>query len=324
MKKLTILAAAAMMLSTVSGAFAAGGAVHPVQRDWPHTGPFGTFDRAAVQRGFQVYQQVCAGCHSLRLLAFRNLQEIGFSEDQVKTIASGWNTQIPTTDNDGEPTERAPLPSDKIPGPYANEKAARAANGGALPPDLSLIIKARADGANYVYSLLAHGYEDVASEDILNEAFAIENTNRRHAYEDAMGAYEESLNRYEDKLAAYQAAIADGRQAKEPKQPVAPEEPEEVTSVEDLGISESQNFNAFFTGWGIAMAQPLYGEDVEYTDGTEATLEQHASDVVQFLTWAAEPRMEDRKRIGIKVLIFLLVLTVLLYFVKRKVWSDVH
>lgn len=324
MKKLTILAAAAILLSTAAGAFAAGGAVHPLQRDWPHSGPFGTFDRAAAQRGFQIYQSICSGCHSLRLLAFRNLQEIGFSEDQVKAIAGDWNYQIPTTDEYGEPAERAPLPSDRIPGPYANEKMARAANGGALPPDLSLIVKARAGGENYVYSLLSHGYEDVASEETLREAFAIENTKREHAYEDAMRAYDEALDKYEDKLAAYESAMKEGRQAKEPTKPTAPKEPEEVTSVEDLGISETQNFNAFFTGWGIAMAPPLFDEAVEYTDGTPATLDQHASDVAQFLTWAAEPRMEDRKRIGIQVLIFLLVLTVLLYFVKRKVWSDVH
>lgn len=326
MKKLTLLAAAAILLSSVavSGAFAAGGAVHPIQRDWPHDGPFGTFDRAAAQRGFQVYKDICSGCHSLRLLAFRNLQEIGFSEDQVKAIAGDWNYQVPTTDEYGEPAERAPLPSDRFPGPYANEKMARAANGGALPPDLSLIIKARADGANYVYSLLAHGYEDVASEEILGEAFAIENTKREHAYEDAMRAYNDDLDKYEDKLAAYESAMTDGRQAKEPTKPAAPQEPEEVTSVEDLGISEAQSFNAFFKDWAIAMAAPLFDEAVEYTDGTPATLDQHASDVAQFLAWAAEPRMEDRKRVGIKVLIFLLVLTVLLYFVKRKVWSDVH
>ncbi len=331
MRKSVLLFAAAILLTTASGAFAAGGAVHPVQRDWSHTGPFGTFDRAAVQRGFQVYREVCAGCHSVRLLAFRNLQEIGFSEDQVKAIAKGWDIGIPTTDEDGEsinedgePITRAPIPSDRIPSPYANEKQARAANNGALPPDLSLMIKARIDGANYVYSLLAHGYEDSASEDTLKEAFHIENTNRKHAYEDAMKQYDDDLDKYQDKLEAYQQAVAGGRKAKEPKKPEEPEKPVVVESVEDMGLSDDMNFNAFFGGWGIAMAAPLSEEAVEYSDGTAPTLEQHAYDVVSFMTWAAEPRMEDRKRIGIKVLIFLLILTVLLYFVKRKVWSDVH
>ena len=324
MRKLTILAAAAILLSTAGGALAAEGAVPPIQRDWPNSGPFGTFDRAAVQRGFQIYREVCSSCHSLRLLAFRNLEEVGFSADEVKAIAKNWNYQIATTDDDGEPAERAPLPADKIPGPFANEKAARAANGGALPPDLSLIIKARPDGENYVYSLLAHGYEDMASQDTLNDAFDIENTKRKHNYEDAMTGYEESLAKYEDKLAAYQSAIDEGRQAKKPAEPVKPEEPAEVASVEDLHLADGQNFNAFFKGWGIAMPQPLSDDQVEYTDGTPATLDQEAQDVVQFLTWASEPRMEDRKRIGVQVLIFLVVLTVLLYFVKRKVWSDVH
>lgn len=323
MRKLTTLAAA-ILLSTASGALAAEGVVTPLQRDWPNSGPFGTFDRAAVQRGFQIYREVCSSCHSLRLLAFRNLEEIGFSAAEVKSIAKNWNYQIATTDDDGEPTERAPLPSDRFPGPFANEKAARAANGGALPPDLSLIIKARPDGENYVNSLLAHGYEDMASQDTLDEAFAIENTKRKHAYEDSMQAYEESLAKYEERLAAYQSAIKDGRQAKKPSAPVKPEKPAEVTSVADLKLADGQNFNAFFKGWGLAMPQPLYDDQVEYTDGTPATLDQEVQDVVQFLTWAAEPRMEDRKRIGVQVLIFLVVLTVLLYFVKRKVWSDVH
>ena len=131
---------------------------HPKQMKWEFDGVFGSVDRASAQRGYQVYKEICSACHSLRRVAYRNLTEIGFSEDEVKQIAS----EVLVSDgpnDDGEMFDRPGLPSDKFVGPYANEQAARSSNGGALPPDLSLIIKARHDGANYVYSLLT-GFVD--------------------------------------------------------------------------------------------------------------------------------------------------------------------
>jgi ubiquinol-cytochrome c reductase cytochrome c1 subunit len=118
-------------------------------------GPFGKFDRRQVQRGFQVYSEVCSACHSLKLVAFRNLRELGYDEAEVKKIASDWKTQVADVDpKTGEPKGRKALPADHFPPPFANEVAARAANNNALPPDLSDITKAREGGPAYVYSLL--------------------------------------------------------------------------------------------------------------------------------------------------------------------------
>jgi ubiquinol-cytochrome c reductase cytochrome c1 subunit len=144
-----------------AGALAAGHPLHkdPVAVDWPHEGVFGRFDRAQLQRGFQVYKEVCAACHSLHLVAFRSLQDLGFDEAEVKALAKNWTTEIPTINDTGEATTRKALPSDLIPGPYANEVAARAANNNAMPPDLSLIVKAREGKEEYLYSLLT-GYTD--------------------------------------------------------------------------------------------------------------------------------------------------------------------
>jgi ubiquinol-cytochrome c reductase cytochrome c1 subunit len=123
-------------------------------------GPLGRFDRRQVQRGFQVYSEVCSACHSLKLVAFHNLEELGYDEAEVKKIASDWKTQVPDVDpKTGEPKGRKPLPSDHFPPPFANEVAARAANNNALPPDLSLMAKAREGGPSYIYSLLT-GFRD--------------------------------------------------------------------------------------------------------------------------------------------------------------------
>ena len=133
-------------------------ALHPKEMKWEFDGFFGRFDRASIQRGYQVYKEVCSACHGMKLMSYRNLQDIGFLEAEVKNIASEYLVTDGPND-DGEMFERAGLPSDKFVGPYANEQSARSANGGAYPPDLSLIIKARHDGPNYVYSLL-NGYKD--------------------------------------------------------------------------------------------------------------------------------------------------------------------
>lgn len=233
-------------------ALAGGDAKHPKQLNWKFDGVFGSFDQASQQRGFQVYKEVCSACHSLSRISFRNLQEIGFSEAEVKALAASYLVEDGPND-DGEMFERAGLSSDKIPSPYPNKKAAQAANGGAYPPDLSLIIKARMDGANYVHSLLS-GYED------------------------------------------------------------APE---------GIDVPAGQYYNPYYSGGKLSMAPPLSDGQVEYIDGTEATIDQMAKDVVNFLQWAAEPEMEARKQMGIKVLLFLIVFTGFFYIAKNRVWQRI-
>ncbi len=228
-------------------------AYHPKQLDWEFEGFFGSFDRQSIQRGYQVYKEVCSACHGVRLLAYRNLQEIGFSEAEVKQLASEY-VVIDGPDDFGEMFERPALPSDRLVSPFANEQAARAANGGAYPVDLSLIIKARHQGANYVYSLLT-GFAE------------------------------------------------------------APEEFEMV---------EGKYYNPYFAGHQISMPSPLPDDGtVEYTDGTVATKEQMAIDVVNFLQFTAEPKMESRKQMGVKAMIFLAIMTILFAVAKKLVWKQV-
>lgn len=125
---------------------------------WSFEGPAGKYDNAQLQRGFQVYKEVCSACHSMKLVAFRDLEQIGFTKPQVKAIAKGWTTEVPSINAEtGEVTTRKATPADHFPSPYANEVAGRAANNGALPPDQSLLIKARHEGPQYIYSLLT-GY----------------------------------------------------------------------------------------------------------------------------------------------------------------------
>ncbi len=133
---------------------------HPRNASYSFDGPFGRYDRQQLQRGFQVYKEVCAACHGLNFVAFRNLHDLGYTEAEVRAIADQWPIQVPSINPDtGEPATRKPIPADRFPSPYANETAARAANNNALPPDLSLIVKAREDGTEYVESLLT-GYQD--------------------------------------------------------------------------------------------------------------------------------------------------------------------
>ncbi len=227
---------------------------HEPPGGWPHAGALGTYDRASLQRGFQVYKQVCSVCHSLKLVSYRDLADLGFSEPEIKAIAADYQVTDGPND-DGEMYQRPAKPSDHFVGPYANDKAARAVNHGALPPDQSLIVKARHEGEDYIYSLIT-GYG----------------------------------------------------------QPVPP--------AETMGAN--MYYNPYFPGHQIAMPAPLKGDEVTYSDGTKATAEQEAKDVVQFLSWAAEPKMEVRKRTGLKVLIFLVVFAGVMYGVKKKIWKDIH
>jgi len=220
---------------------------------WSFEGPFGTFDRGALQRGFQVYNEVCSNCHSMNLLAYHDLSGIGFSENAIKAIAA--QKQVTDGPNDqGEMYQRPGRPSDHFVPPFPNDQANRAAHNGALPPDLSVIVYAREGGPDYVYDLL-NGF---------------------------------------------------------------------VKPPPGVKVRDNMNYNLYFPGNQIAMPPPLSGDDVTYTDGTKATLQQEAHDVVTFLAWAADPHTEDRKRTGAKVIIFLLAMTGVLYAAKRKIWADVH
>ncbi len=248
-----ILSALAAVLGFGIATAEAAEAVDIPSREWSFAGPFGKFDPAARQRGFQVFKEVCAGCHALEYIAFRNLAELGYNEDEVKAIAAEF-TVVDGPDDEGEMFERDGKPSDFWPAPFPNDKAAAAANGGAVPPDLSLITKARKNGHNYLFALLI-GYEDPPA---------------------------------------------------------------------DFELLEGLNYNKYFPGHQIAMAAPLSEDAVEYADGTAATVEQMAHDVTTFLAWTAEPEMEARKEMGLKVMIFLVVFSIVLYAVKRKVWADLH
>lgn len=232
---------------------AAGEEIHVPDTRFSFDGVFGTYDRASAQRGFQVYKEVCAACHSMRLLSYRNLRELGLSEQQVVAIASQFQIQDGPND-EGQMFERAGRPSDRFRSPFPNDNAARAANNGGLPPDLSVIAKARAGGADYLFALLT-GYADPPA---------------------------------------------------------------------DITLMDGMNYNRYFPGHQIAMAPPLNPDQVEFADGTPATVENMARDVVTFLQWAAEPELEQRRSMGVKIILFLTVLAGLAYAVKRKIWADAH
>ena len=156
MRKILVSGAIALAALTAGAvAIAADSVVHPPHMHWHFQGPFGTYDKAAAQRGFQVYKEVCAACHSLSLLSYRNLTELGLTEDQVKGIAAEF--QVPDIGEDGSAIERPARPSDRFKKPFPNELAAAAANGGKAPPDLSLIVKAREGGPDYLHGILT-GY----------------------------------------------------------------------------------------------------------------------------------------------------------------------
>ncbi len=223
---------------------------------WSFKGYFGKFDRASLQRGYQVYTEVCASCHSMKYLSYRNLAEEGgpeFSKEQAKAIAANFEV-IDGPNDDGDMFTRAAKLSDKFVNPYQNDKEAMASNGGAYPPDMSVLVKARSGGADYIYSLLL-GYEDPPSNVILDD-----------------GVY----------------------------------------------------YNKYMYGNMIRMPNPLSDGLIEYNDGTEATEEQMAKDLVTFLAWAAEPHLEARHKIGFKAIIYLLILTILVYFSMKRLWSRVE
>ncbi len=233
---------------------------------WSFNGPFGKFERADLQRGFQVYKEVCSACHSLDFVSFHALSEDNggsgfFTDPEVKAIAAAYkipagpNDKGETLDASGNPLTRPGIASDHFPAPFANEQAARTSNNGALPPDLSLMAKAREGGPDYIYSILT-GFGEPA-----------------------------------------------------PK---------------GFKVLENKYFNPYFPGGNISMPPPLSPNQVTYSDGTKATVDQMAHDVSTFLMWTAEPKLEERHRTGLGVMAFLLLLSVLSFLSYRKLWKDQH
>lgn len=223
------------------------------KHDWSFDGVTGTFDRGSLQRGFKVYREVCSVCHSMRLLYYRDLIDIGFTEEQVKAIASEY-TVIDGPNDEGDLYERQGRPSDRFVGPYRNDNEARLNNNGAYPPDLSVITKSKKDGADYIYNLLL-GYTEPP---------------------------------------------------------------------DNLEMGDGMYYNKWVDGNQIAMPTPLYDDSVEYDDETNPTLEQLAEDVTTFLTWAAEPELEERKTLGIKVILFFVIFGILTFMLKRKLWKKIN
>ena len=224
--------------------------------DWSFKGLFGKFDRAALQRGYHVYTEVCSSCHSMKYLSYRNLAQEGgpeFTEAEAKAIAASFEvTDGPNSD--GEMFTRPGKLSDKFVMPYENVKAAQAANGGAYPPDMSVLVKARGGGVDYIYSLL-QGYEDPPAGVTLDD-----------------GVY----------------------------------------------------YNKYMYGNKIKMANQLSDGLIEYSDGTKATVEQMSKDVTTFLMWAAEPHLESRHKMGFKAIVYLIILTILVYFSMKRIWSRIE
>jgi ubiquinol-cytochrome c reductase cytochrome c1 subunit len=226
----------------------------PPHQQWSFSGVFGTYDPAALQRGFQVYKEVCGNCHAVTHLYFRDLEGLGYNQDQIKAIAATYKvTDGP--DKNGKMFERPARPADPIPGPFPNEQVARSANGGALPPDLSVVVKARDGEADYVYGVIT---TDTT------------------------------------------------------KPPAG------------FKLAEGKYYDEYFPGHQISMPPPLSDDAVKYADGTKATVPQMAHDVATFLTWASYPDLDERHRIGFKVVLFLIVAVGVFYAAKRKIWARIH
>ena len=229
--------------------------IDPIKVNWSFKELTGKFDRASLQRGFQVYKEVCSSCHSMQYLSYRNLGEPGgpeFTLEEVKAIAASVEIED-GPDSQGEMFTRPGKPSDKFKSPYPNVEASTVANGGAYPPDMSVLVKARPGGADYMYSVLV-GYEEPPA---------------------------------------------------------------------GMKLDDGVYYNKYMIGQKIKMASPLIEGIVEYSDGTEATVDQMAKDVTTFLAWAAEPELEVRHKLGIKVIIYLLLLTILVYLSMKKIWSRI-
>lgn len=242
----------------------------PKNQEWSFAGPFGKYDKAQLQRGLKVYKEVCSACHSMHMVAFRSLEELGYSEAQVKAFAAEYEVQD-GPNGDGEMFTRKAVPSDYFPSPFANEEAAAAANNGAAPPDFSLLAKARGVERGFPTFLI----------DIFTQ------------YQEGGPDYIYSL------LTGYQEAPA------------------------GIKVAEGTHFNPYFAGAAsLAMAQPISDGQVTYDDGAPATLDQYAHDVAAFMMWAAEPHLEERKRTGFMVMVFLVIFAGLVYLTKKSVYAN--
>ena len=253
---LKILIVFHLLFFNISLAYSAGEKQNLLKQEWTFKSFFGKFDRSSLQRGYQVYTEVCASCHSMKYLSYRNLAEKGgpeFSIDQAKAIASSFEVSD-GPNSDGEMFTRPAKLSDKFVMPYANNEEAKISNGGAYPPDMSVLVKARAGGADYIYSVLL-GYEDPP----------------------------------------------DG-----------------------MELDDGVYYNKYMYGNKIKMPPQLYEDLVTYGDGTVASPEQMAKDVVTFLSWSAEPKLEERHKFGFRAIAYLIILTILVYFSMKKIWSRIE
>jgi len=271
---IALAVAGSLMMGGMDSAKAADHGSTPPSESWSFAGPFGKFNQGQLQRGLKVYKEVCSNCHSLNLVAFRNLADPGgpgYSAAQAAAFASDYKIKDGPNDA-GDMFERPGRVADYFPAPFPNEQAARASNGGAAPPDLSLMAKAR-------------GYERGFPQFVFDafSQFQEKGPNYIHAI----------LNGYKEKPAGF-------------------------------SLPEGSYYNVYFPGHSIKMPPPLSDGQVTYDDGSPATVEQYSRDVAAFLMWTAEPHLEARKRLGMQVMLFLIVLAGLLYFTKRKIWADAH
>lgn len=243
----------------------------PEQMEWSFAGPFGKYDKGQLQRGLKVYKEVCSSCHSMKLVSFRTLQGLGYSEAQVKAFAAEYEVQDGPND-EGAMFTRKGVPSDYFPSPYPNEQAAAASNGGAVPPDMSLLAKARG---------VVRGFPQFIFD---------------------------MFTQYQEGGPNYIHALLTGYQEPPAGAEVAP----------------GTHYNPYFlNASALAMAQPISNDQVTYEDGSPQTVDQYARDVSAFLMWAAEPHLDARKSLGLKVMLYLIVLASVLYFVKRQIWRGV-
>jgi ubiquinol-cytochrome c reductase cytochrome b/c1 subunit len=264
----------AASLAAFAGQASAAEQVPPPPIKWSFAGPFGSYDQAQLQRGFKIYREVCSACHSMNLLSFRNLGEPGgpsFTAAQVKQIASEY--KIKDLDDEGNSIERPGRPADHFPAPFPNELAAKAANGGVAPPDMSTLAKARSYPRGFPWFIF------------------------------------DFFTQYQEQGPDYITAILRGFKDPPPK---------------GAHIPPTGHYNVYFPGHNIAMPPPLTDGQVKYDDGSPETLVQYSQDVAAFLMWASEPHLDQRKRVGFQVIVFLIVFAGLLYFTKKKIWHEVE
>jgi ubiquinol-cytochrome c reductase cytochrome c1 subunit len=258
----------------------------PKRQSWSFSGPFGIYNTAQLQRGYKIYREVCSTCHSMINMKFRNLAEPGgpeFTEGQVQALAAEYKVQDGPNDQ-GDMFDRPGRPADPFPKPFANEALARLANGGALPPDMSVLAKARSfERYNWFPADIAYGIWNIVTQ-------------------------------YQTQGPDYISALLQGY--KDPPK--------------GFDVQPGQNYNEIIPGGRIAMPQPLKDGQIEYPKGPDGkpvvpeTLAQYSKDVAAFLMWVAEPRLDQRKRTGFEVMLYLLAFAGLMYFVKKRVWASVH